>query len=292
MSETFQSEYGLLKSVLLKHPKYAYRSQEFLDSHWEELNYTSCPDYARACEEFDQFASILDGFGIEIQFLPGNQQTGPDSIYVRDPAITTNQGPVLCKMGKSQRETEPGFHHSFFDQTSSPVVGQIENDGRLEGGDVAWVDESTLAVGLGYRTNQQGVDQLKALVSDQVERFLVMHSPHHKGPADVFHLMSVFSPLDKDLALVYSPLMSVPFRQELTKMGLGFVETAPEEFETLGCNVLAIAPRVCIMVSGNPITKSRLEAAGVEVNEYRGEEISQKGCGGPTCLTRPLVRGR
>jgi len=144
-------------------------------------------------------------------------------------------------------------------------------------------------VGRGYRSNDAGIEQLRTLIQDEAE-LLVYHLPHYKGPSDVFHLMSVCSPVDKDLAVVYSPLMPVPMREELLRRGIELVEVPDEEFESIGCNVLTVAPRECIVVNGNPITKSRLEAAGANVHVYNGDEISKKGNGGPTCLTRPLIR--
>jgi N-dimethylarginine dimethylaminohydrolase len=145
-------------------------------------------------------------------------------------------------------------------------------------------------VGRGYRTNDEGIEQLRALLADGVDELLVVPSPHWNGPTDVFHLMSVISPLADDLALVYSPLLPVPFRQGLLARGFELVEVPDDEFDSMGCNVLALAPRVALAVEGNPETRRRMEQAGVQVHTFEGEEISAKGCGGPTCLTRPLER--
>ena len=152
-----------------------------------------------------------------------------------------------------------------------------------------WFDGHTVAIGRGYRTNDAGIEQFKQLAGPDVQ-VQVVALPHHRGAADVFHLMSILSPVDERLAVVYSPLMPVPFREWLLGRGTEFVEVPHEEFEAMGCNVLAIAPRRCVMVEGAPITRARLEAAGAEVLTYPGMEISLKGGGGPTCLTRPLAR--
>jgi len=160
----------------------------------------------------------------------------------------------------------------------------------LEGGDVAWLDQKTLAVGHTYRTNEEGIKQLKTLLEPKGIEVLVAELPHYKGENDVFHLMSILSPVDKDLAVVYSPLMPIKFRNELIGRGFQLVEVPQEEFESMGCNVLAIAPRKCIMVAGNPRTREALISAGCDVMEYQGEHISVMGGGGPTCLTRPLLR--
>jgi N-dimethylarginine dimethylaminohydrolase len=171
-----------------------------------------------------------------------------------------------------------------------PVLGSIEGTGCLEGGDVTWLTPGTLAVGRGYRTNDEGIRQLRELLGTDVE-VVVVPLPHWRGPSDVFHLMSVISPLADDVALVYSPLLPVVFRDLLLERGTTLVEVPDAEFESMGCNVLAVAPRLVVALDGNPETRRRMEAAGVEVHVYQGAEISSKGCGGPTCLTRPLERG-
>ena len=171
-----------------------------------------------------------------------------------------------------------------------PILGAIGGQGRLEGGDVAWLGPRTLAVGRGYRSNDEGIEQLRTLLGDAIDELIVVPLPHAKGPDDVFHLMSILSPIDLDLALVYSPLMPVPFRETLLERGIRLVEVPDEEFESMGCNVLAVAPRRCLMLEGNPRTRSRLERVDAEVHVFEGEQISAKGAGGPTCLTRPLLR--
>ena len=155
---------------------------------------------------------------------------------------------------------------------------------------MAWLDQHTLAVGRSYRTNTEGIRQLKALLSPLGVQVLVAELPHFRGPSDVFHLMSILSPLDKDLALVYSPLMPISFREALLERGFRLVEVPEQEFDSLGCNVLAVGPRVCIMAEGNAKTEKALKEAGCRVHTYKGTEISLKGGGGPTCLTRPLQR--
>ena len=290
MAITFQSDVGELKSVLLKHPQVAFRDEEYLSNNWQELNYLAKPDYHKAIEEYEQFIEIFTSRDIETFFLTGQESTGLDSVYVRDASITTNNGLILCAMGKQQRQQEPKQQLQFYLEGNMQVLGSIQGPATLEGGDVAWISDSVLAVARGYRTNQEGIEQLRALVRHSVEEVVVMDSPHYKGPEDVFHLMSVLSPVDKDLAVVYSPLMTVPFREFLLNRGINLVEVPDNEFASLGSNVLALAPRVCVMVSGNPVTKARLEAAGAEVIEFSGTEICFKGSGGPTCLTRSLVR--
>ena len=193
-------------------------------------------------------------------------------------------------MGKEGRRNEPNAQLQIFKDNNISVLGQIKAPGTLEGGDVTWLDENTLAVGHTYRTNEEGIKQLKKLLEPKGVKIIVAELPHYKGQHDVFHLMSILSPIDAGLAVVYSPLMPINFRNYLIGKGFDFVEVPDDEFESMGCNVLAIAPRKCIMVAGNPKTQKLLEDAGCEVQLYSGNEISVKGGGGPTCLTRPLQR--
>lgn len=284
------NEFGPLRRVALRRPQESFIDQPAIDGQWRALNYTAPPDMARAIAEHDRLAAILREAGAEIDFLPADPSLGLDSIYVRDAAIVAPSGLVLCNMGKPARSAEPGVNGRALAQAGVPVAGAIADNGRIEGGDLVWLDDRTLAVGRTYRTNDDGIRQLKALVGSRVE-VIVAAMPHYRGPSDVFHLMSVLSPLDHDLALVYSPLMPIPFRERLLARGIRLVEVPDAEFDSMGCNVLALAPRRCLMVSGNPLTRAALEQAGVSVIEYDGMEISAKGQGGPTCLTRPLQRG-
>lgn len=285
---TWQSEVSNLKSVLIKDPIEAFVSQEKIDKEWQSLNYLEKPDFEQALEEYGYFEKVLLENGVKINKLKSANTL--DSLYARDASISTNGGMIICNMGKPERNHEPRVQAEFYQNHGIKIKGFIEPPGTLEGGDVAWIDESTIAVARGYRTNDEGIRQLRELVKDVVDEVIVFHSPHYRGPSDVFHLMSVFSPIDHDLAVVYSPLMPVSFRELLINRGIKLIEVPEEEFDSLGCNVLAIKPRLAIMCQGNPVTKKRLQNAGVEVLEYCGKEISLKGCGGPTCLTRPLER--
>jgi arginine deiminase len=287
-----QSEVNQIKSLLLKHCKDAFISQENIQSQWKELNYLSSPDYDKAVEEYDNFVEYLKKSIPEIYYLPQNNKTGLDSVYVHDPVIITDKGAILCNMGKEKRRAEPKSIGEFLLELEIPILGSVFGEGRLEGGDVVWIGERTLAVGLGYRTNEEGIRQLKEFTRDFVDEFIVVPLPHWKGPADVLHLMSLISPIDHDLAAVYSRLLPVPFREWLLCRGTRLLEVPDSEFETMACNILAVSPRKCVMISGNPQTRKMLEDKGIEVWEYRGEEISVKGAGGPTCLTRPLLRER
>jgi N-dimethylarginine dimethylaminohydrolase len=285
------SEVGRLASVAVKHARDAFVDERTIAAQWQPLNFTAPPDLGAAIDEYDRFVEILRSSGTEIHFLPRDADTTLDSIYARDASIVSPRGIILGSMGKPARRTEPTAQERAFRTFASTVDvrGRIEPPGLLEGGDVVWLDARTVVVGRGYRTNGEGIQQLRGLFGDSVD-VIEVPLPHWRGEADVMHLMSVISPVDRDLAVVYSPLMAVPFRQLLLDRGFTLVEVPDDEFDSMACNVLALAPRRCVMLAGNPKTRAALERAGAEVIEYAGNEISVKGAGGPTCLTRPLVR--
>lgn len=285
-----QSEVEHIQSLLLKHPREAFISKSNIEAQWVDLNYTGCPDYDKSLKEYDNFVELLKKYVPEIHYLPQNSQTGLDSIYVHDSVVVTDKGAILCKMGKEKRGGEPSAVGEFLQGLDIPILGSITGDGSLEGGDVVIFDERTLTVGQGYRSNNEGIRQMKELTRGFIEEFVVVPLPHWQGPDDVLHLMSFISPVDHDLAVVYSRIMPVPFREWLLRRGIKLLEVPDSEYETMACNILAVAPRKCIMLAGNHRTKKLLEDEEVEIWEYEGEQISKKGAGGPTCLTRPLIR--
>lgn len=287
---TCQSDVGRLKRVLMKPVREAFVSDESIGAQWRDLAFTAAPDLHRAIDEYERFRDLLARVGATIDTLPQAGGVGLDSIYVRDASVVCDRGAILCNMGKRQRRGEPAAQEPAFRALEIPILGSIKAPGRLEGGDVVWLDQRTVAVGRGYRTNADGIHQFHDLLGDAVDQVIAVALPHWRGSADVFHLMSIISPIDRDLAVVYSPLMSVPFRDALLDRGLKLLEVPDDEFDSMGANVLAIAPRKCIVLAGNPRTRALLERAGAEVWEYEGREISLKGGGGPTCLTRPLDR--
>lgn len=287
---TSHSEYGQIKEMYIKSIENGFLDQETIDSQWKALNYLGAPDFEKAKAEYINFSSLFEQQTLQLREFSSDSKVTIDSIYCRDASIATDYGIILCNMGKGGRINEPNAAKLVYENNGDKILGQIEGDGTIEGGDVAWLDSQTLAVGRTYRTNDEGIRQLKALLEPNGIEVIVVDLPHYKGVSDVFHLMSILSPIDKDLAVVYSPLMPIRFREELIRRGFDLIEVPDEEFESMGCNVLATAPRNCIMVEGNPITQSRLRSAGASVKTYKGEEISIKGGGGPTCLTRPIRR--
>jgi N-dimethylarginine dimethylaminohydrolase len=287
---TAQSDVGSLQRVLVQHVRDAFLSRSKISAEWRDLGFTSAPDLARAIDEYEAFAALLRASGAAVELLPSAESLTLDSVYVRDASIVSDKGAILCRMGKPQRATEPLAQERYFRSAGVTVIGSIHPPGLVEGGDFVWLGSRTAAVGLGYRTNRAGIRQLRELLGDSIDELVEVALPHWRGPGDVFHLMSIISPVDRYLAVVYSPLMPVSFRLDLVERGISLIEVPDEEFVTMGANVLALEPGKALMVAGNPKTRARLEAAGVEVVEYAGSEISLKGGGGPTCLTRPLSR--
>ena len=281
------NEYSPLKKVAVRAPEFAYVSDEKIDAEWRPLHFYGRPDLKAAIAEHKAFVKILEAAGAKVLHLPGGGGLTLDSIYVRDAALITPGGLILCRMGRQTRGAEPALHASAL--ATFPVLGAIEAPGTLEGGDFMWLDKRTAAVGLGPRTNEAGIRQLQSLLGGDFELHVVP-LPVSDSLNNVFHLMCLISPVDRDLAIIYRPLIPEDFLGWLEARGIKFIEAPEEEWLLMACNALALGPRSVLMLDRMPITKGLLEAAGCVVQTYRGEDISRKGEGGPTCLTRPLVR--
>ena len=276
-----QSMSGRLERVLVRPP--LAKDAE----HWREYGWRAPPDHAAAAAEHELLCAILESSGAEIvvsRHEPGN----PDAVYVYDPVLVGARGAVLLRPGKKERRGEPAAISSSLAAAGVPVVAELAAPVRAEGGDTVWLDEGTLLVGIGYRTNEGAVAAL-ADAFPGVD-LVTFDLPHWNGSGEVMHLMSFISPLDRDLALVYSRIAPVRLLELLAERGIAVVDVPDEEFESQGPNVLALGPRQALALDGNPETRRRMERAGVDVVVYRGDEISRKGDGGPTCLTRPLLR--
>lgn len=284
------SEYGQLAAVLMKHPRDAFINDAVIAAQWRDLNFSAPPDLPRAVDEYERFLEIIAGNGCEILFLPESDATTLDSIYTRDATVESPLGMILASMGKRSRTSEPYAQAEELRQSGWPVGGAVALPGYLEGGDLIWLDEKTVAVGQGARTNLEGIQQLKTLLNGTVDELIVVPLPDDPGPHDVMHLMSLISPVDRDLAVVYPRLLPDDFKETLRRREYRLIDVPDDEYHTMATNVLALAPRECVMLDGNPRTRTALEKAGAAVHVYDGREISLKGGGGPTCLTRPLVR--
>jgi N-dimethylarginine dimethylaminohydrolase len=255
---------------------------------WREYGWRAQPDADEIAAEHEAFCAQLAAAGAEVVYAGASVEDDPDAIYVYDPAIVSDRGAILLRPGKEARQPEVDAIAHDLALAGVPIAARLEPPALAEGGDTLWLDQRALLVGIGYRTNEAGAEQLaKELPEVDV---LTFDLPHHRGPGEVLHLMSLISPLDDNLALVHLPLMPTRLVELLLEREIELVEVPGEEFESMGCNVLALAPRIALALEGNPETHRRLEAAGVDVRTYRGEELSRKGDGGPTCLTRPLWR--
>lgn len=280
-----------LRAVAVKRPEEAFRNAEAIETEWKELAWTRRPNPEVAAEEHRKLVSLLQAAGAQPYFLPADSRTGLDSLYAHDPGLVTDAGALIFQTGKLARRGEGPAMADAFRSWDIPILGVVDRDAIAEGGDMIWLDSRTLIVGRGFRTNRAGIERLMELLRPLGVDVLPVPLPYWSGPEDVLHLMSFISLLDTDLAVVYRRLLPVPLFELLVERGIALVDVPDEEYMSLGCNVLAVAPRQLIMVTGNPVTRSRLEAAGCTVSEFEGTEICIPGAGGPTCLTRPLRRG-
>ena len=276
-----QSMTGALRRVLVRAPRAD-------DLHgWQTCRWRAEPDPAGIAREHEAFCSLLADAGAEVVLAGSAAPGNPDAIYTYDPALVADEGALLLYPGKECRRAEVDAMAEDFERAGVPVAGRLSDPALAEGGDSSWLDARTLLVGCGYRTNAAGITRLRDLLPE-VE-VVAFDLPHWRGRDEVMHLMSLISPLAQDLAVVYEPLLPTRLAQLLDARDVELVPVPDEEFDSMGSNVLALAPRVALAVEGNPRTRELMECAGVEVLTYRGDELS-KGDGGPTCLTRPLLR--
>jgi dimethylargininase len=272
---------GELRRVLVRPPQPA----DVL--RWREYGWHAEPEPAAAAAEHEALCILLEEAGAEVIVAAG-EAGNPDAIYIYDPLLVGSDGAVLLRPGKEGRLGEPAALEADLATAGVPIAARLDAPACAEGGDTLWLDERTLLVGWGYRTNGPGVEALRdAFPGVEVIPFDL---PCWNGRSEVMHLMSLISPLDEDLAVVYARLASVRLLELLADRGIETIEVPDEEFETMGGNVLAVGPRRAVALEGNDETRRRMERAGVDVAVYRGEEISRKGDGGPTCLTRPILR--
>ena len=276
-----------LRTVLVRRP-----DDSFAGADPKRWGYAAKPNLAKAQKEHDGLVDLLEQSGIEVRYHGEPQPGRADSMFVHDPAIVTDRGAVILRMGKKLRRGEEASMARALERLRVPISATLRGEATAEGGDLLWVNHDELAVGRGFRTNAEGLRQVRQAMRAIGVEVEPVSLPYFQGPKACLHLMSLVSLLDDDLAVVYPRLFPVPFWDYLEDRGFEFVEVPDEEFETMAPNVLAIAPRDCIMLEGNPITKRRLEEAGCRVRTYRGNEISLKAEGGATCLTRPIHRSR
>ncbi len=280
-----QSMVTPLRTVLVKRPDETFAVNDPVAWH-----YAGRPDLAVAQQEHDALVALLCQGGAEVIYHDESQPGHADAIFTFDPAIVTDHGAIILSMGKSQRRGEEAAMARRLEELGVPLLYTLHDEARAEGGDLLWMDHDTLAVGLGFRTNAEGLRQLREALTGIEVNLIPVELPYYTGPDACLHLLSLISIVDFHIAVVYPSLLTVPFWQELQQRDFRLIEVPEEEFPTMGTNVLALAPGKCLMLEGNPITKRLLEEAGCEVMTYRGNEISLKAEGGPTCLTRPILR--
>ena len=280
-----QSMVEPLRRVLVRRPDAAFGAAD--PARW---HYTARPNLEIAQQEHAALVSILREAGAEVIDHDAPLPDHADAIFVHDPAIVTDAGAIILQMGKELRRGEEAAMARTFEKQGIPILYTLHGEATAEGGDLLWLDHDTLAVGQGFRTNRAGLQQLQEALGGLGVEVIPVPLPYFGGAEACLHLMSLISVLDHDLAVVYPRLLPTPFWQLLRERGFQLVEVPEEEFATMGPNVLALAPRQCLAIAGNPITRRRLAQAGCQVRTYEGNEISLKAEGGATCLTRPVLR--
>jgi len=281
-----QGMVGRLRRVVMRRPGEAMAPADSAAWH-----YTSAIDVDEARRVHDAFADALRAWDVEVLYHDEPLPDHSDSVFVFDPVLVTDRGTLVLSMGKERRRGEEEPLARTLQDCGVPVFGRLQGDARAEGGDTLWLDHDTLAVGRGFRTNAEGVRQLRGLLGPVGVTVLDYDLPYFTGPEACLHLLSLISPVDVDLAVAYQPLMPTAFWAELKRRGIRLVEVPEEEFaRTQAANILTVAPRKCIMLDGSPVTKRLLEMADCEVVTFPGEPLSFKAEGGPTCLTRPVLR--
>ena len=285
-----QSMVGKIESILIKKPEQAFISQEHLNETWEEFKYFGCPDYEKVLDEYKVFEKYITENVENVYYLPQDDRTGLDSIYTHDPLKITKKGAIYFPMGKVLRGREYQATREFLEGIGVPTLGEIKAPGKMEGGDVLWIDEKTVAIGRGYRTNDEGIRQFKELTKNIIDEYIIVPMPHGDGVDACLHLMSIISFVDVDKAVVYSKYMPVFFREYLIDRGIQLIEAEDDEYDYLGTNLLALEPGKVILIDGCPKIEGKLRDMGIEVMTSEGREVSYRGTGGPTCLTCPITR--
>jgi len=282
---------GTLRRVLVCSPRSAGWDDPSRLARWSELGFSHSPDFAVAQAQHDALCRILQEAAAEVIQLPPSASLTLDAVYTHDASIPTDFGLILMNPGKASRVPEAQQHVDFCRELGIPALGAVNAPGTSEAGDIVWLDAKTLLVGRGYRTNAAGISQLRALLQPRGGEVLSAPLPHGQGPSACLHLMSLISLLDENTALVDLPGLAVETVELLQARGYRFVEIDASERETLACNVLSLGDRRLVAIAENEKTNQRLRAGGFEVYTFPASEICINGSGGPTCLTRPLLRG-
>lgn len=277
-----------LKKVALLKP-----GKSLLSADPVKWHYSSLFDPRKVQEVHTRFVEILQDYGVEIFWILENDLEIADSVFTYDASLMTSEGAILMSPGKALRMGEQSIHKNFYENHNIPIVGQVDSTGKLEAGDTLWLDKETLVIGRGFRTNSDGIEQITRILKPQGVEVFVFDLPVYSGKSACLHLMSLISLVDTFTALVCMPLLPVALLDLLSKKNFSIIEAPFDEFEeshTLSTNVLAVSPKECIMLEGIPKTRDILTSSGINVRVFSGDPLCI-GCeGGPTCLTRPLLR--
>ncbi len=282
---------GALERVMVCSPRTASWDQTDRAAHWRELGFQHAPDFARAQSQHEALCRELRSAGAEVIEMPPAAEFSLDAIYAHDASLPTDYGLIVMHPGKSNRVAEGPRHRSFCESLDIPALGNIRPPGTTEAGDIVWLDSRTLLIGQGYRTNATGIQQMRSLLAPKGVEVLSAPLPYGPGPSACLHLMSLISLLDEHTALVDLPWLAVETVELLKSRGFKFIEIDPSERDTLACNVLALGNNRLLAIEENRKTNARLRQAGFDVRTFPGSELCINGSGGPTCLTRPLLRG-
>jgi N-dimethylarginine dimethylaminohydrolase len=269
-----------LRRVLVRRPAVA---GDGAGAGWRE------PDPAALAAQHEAFCALLDDLGAEVE-VAAPVDGLVDAVYMHDPVMLTGAGAIPLRMRKPIRSEEPDLMASELERLGVPVIGRLPEGAWADGGDRFWLDDTTMAIGLGYRTTPAGLAALAELVAPEGIDVVGYDLPHDAGPDHVLHLQSLISAVTDSLLVVYEPLMPVRLLDDLRARGYDWLPITPDEYLAMGCNILCVRPGVVVMVDGLPDLRGRLEARGVEIHAYDGSELSLKGDGGPTCLTCPILR--
>jgi N-dimethylarginine dimethylaminohydrolase len=282
---------GALERVLVCSPRVAGWQRPECAAHWRDLGFRHAPDFETAQAQHDALCHQLAAVGTEVIELAPSNELSLDAVYTHDASLPTDFGLVALRPGKPNRASEGQHHGAFCVQLAIPGLAEIVAPGTTEAGDMVWLDSRTLLIGHGYRTNSAGIQQIREVLAPKGVEVLTAPLPHGPGPSACLHLMSLISLLDDHTALVDLPWLAVETVQLLKSRGFKFIEIDSSERDSLACNVLALGNNRLLALAENRSTNARLRQAGFDVRTFPGSELCINGSGGPTCLTRPLLRG-
>jgi N-dimethylarginine dimethylaminohydrolase len=282
---------GVLERVMVCSPRTAGWDQPERAARWQKLGFHHAPDFSGAQSQHEALCRELEAAGAEVVEMPPAPDLSLDAVYAHDASLPTDHGLIVMRPGKPNRVAEGPHHGAFCETFDIPTLGRITPPGTTEAGDIVWLDATTLLIGHGYRTNAEGIRQMRALLAPKGVEVLSAPLPYGPGPCACLHLMSLISLLDDHTALVDLPWLAVETVELLKSSGFNFVEIDPSERDTLACNVLALGNKRLLAIEENPKTNDRLRNSGFDLRTFPGSELCINGSGGPTCLTRPLLRG-